>query len=729
MNQREKQGRQKKLGMSRNPATSLAKDQAAIRQRTRLLCAALLCAAVFGVAQSSCQNGIYSLASQKKVYDIKVSAGRGGLVRASGQAASSLSLTANNKDVIGLTAVPNAHFIFAGWTVTGSASVSSSTDLGTSLTVNGTDTTVTASFTPEPTHTITVTSTTGGAVYQDIPANAAASLKIIAYTGDRVSLTALPEARYRFSGWSLTGDGTLSGTTAAAASLTVGEADANISANFALYVGEAGVGTADSPANLQLSLSGTWSLSNTDKTSHGYSYSATVGTAVVTPSSVAWRLDGTVVGSAASYSATGSTLSLGIHTLSCEVVYHGYAYSISHIVTVTGATAGTLKWKYPSTPSVTVTTDPIAPSLGTDGTIYYSGQDSGTGAFYAALSVEGTLKWSYNSAYTIYLPLAVGKNGHIYAGTVNSVDMVTDGGSSAILNELSGYNAIGGPAIGPQGWFYISSSSAYLDAFTDVPAGDWQCALATTATSPPVVSMDGSIYVGVVQVLSKIAPRATSHTPLWSYDLGAGSQIRAAPAIWSADSSIYFTDNGATKRIFAITDSVSSYTLKASWTTNPLNLPDASELASGPVIAPDGTIYIVYTYTSAGGGVRLQALSNVDGSLQGNYDVSGASWHGGAAIASDGTVYFCAGSAAGSYLYAARRSGSVVTPAWRYPSGAGIVSSVNNSYPVIGPDGTVYFGDSNGTIYAVYGSSGPATTGWAMLGKNARRSGYAGDAQ
>lgn len=68
-------------------------------------------------------------------------------MRATGtSASSSLSLNADNGDLVSLTAVPDSGYSFSGWSLSGSSTLSSSTAMTTTLTVEGADARVSASF-------------------------------------------------------------------------------------------------------------------------------------------------------------------------------------------------------------------------------------------------------------------------------------------------------------------------------------------------------------------------------------------------------------------------------------------------------------------------------------------------------------------------------------------------------------------------------------------------------
>ncbi len=105
----------------------------------------------------------------------------------------------------------------------------------------------------------------------------------------------------------------------------------------------------------------------------------------------------------------------------------------------------------------------------------------------------------------------------------------------------------------------------------------------------------------------------------------------------------------------------------------------------GASIGSDGTVY-------CGDGLHLLAL-NENGSVKWRFETAGTVF-GPPAISFDGTIYF--GSSDGS-LYALDRSGN---EQWRFEGGenAWIWAS-----PAIGPDGTIYIGNHNSELFAING--------------------------
>ena len=127
-------------------------------------------------------------------------------------------------------------------------------------------------------------------------------------------------------------------------------------------------------------------------------------------------------------------------------------------------------------------------------------------------------------------------------------------------------------------------------------------------------------------------------------------------------------------------------------------------LSIAPVIGSDGTVYI------GSGDNKLYAL-NPDGTLKWSFPTESAVYT--AAIAPDGTIYFCTLCGLDfTEFYALDPDGTLK---WSYPTNLCVPA-----WPMIGPDGTIYFRawaddnlyalDPDGTLKWSYPSDGPSTS-------------------
>ncbi len=127
------------------------------------------------------------------LYSITATAGDGGRVTISSE-------SAQERETITVTAVPNDGYEFAGWSVSEGVVLSSSTALETSFTMLAHDVEIRAEFAREeaPTYNVTFTSVTG-LTFKAVPARAE--------EGQTVTVTATPATGYTFDGWSVVSGG------------------------------------------------------------------------------------------------------------------------------------------------------------------------------------------------------------------------------------------------------------------------------------------------------------------------------------------------------------------------------------------------------------------------------------------------------------------------------------------------------------------------------------------
>lgn len=118
-----------------------------------------------------------------------------------------------------IAATVNTGYQFYQW-VAAAANLSDLTENPVTFTINGSDVDVSATI--YAIRTITLTQTEGGTI------TASASTGIY---GDKITLTATPNANYEFTNWTKS-SGTISSSTSATATLTMADSDVEISATF-----------------------------------------------------------------------------------------------------------------------------------------------------------------------------------------------------------------------------------------------------------------------------------------------------------------------------------------------------------------------------------------------------------------------------------------------------------------------------------------------------------------
>lgn len=126
-----------------------------------------------------------------------------------------------------ITATPNDGYRFVDWSVSGTgSSVTNTTSASTTFVMGTADATVTANFEAIPTHTLSSVAdpVDGGTI--DLGATSVRE-------GATTTATASSNAGYKFTGWSISGTGaSLSSTSSNPTTVTMGTADATVTANF-----------------------------------------------------------------------------------------------------------------------------------------------------------------------------------------------------------------------------------------------------------------------------------------------------------------------------------------------------------------------------------------------------------------------------------------------------------------------------------------------------------------
>jgi outer membrane protein assembly factor BamB len=233
-------------------------------------------------------------------------------------------------------------------------------------------------------------------------------------------------------------------------------------------------------------------------------------------------------------------------------------------------------------------------------------------------------------------------------------------------------------------------------AATSIPAVKWTKTTGGAVTASPVISSDGTVYVGSED--NYLYAWGADGNLKWKFK--TMDSIKSAAAIGS-DGTIYVTSG---TKLYAIGSAG-----KSKWTyTVPAEANSSLWLNSPPAIDNSGNIYVgVSGFFKSGDTTvakgRVLAISST-GKLIWKFNTS--SIDATPAIAKDGTIYVTDVHYASQgdyvdisgYIYAIYPTGK---QRWKYEIGSYTPSSVT-----IGSDGTVYVGSENQYLYAINPSNG-----------------------
>ena len=323
-----------------------------------------------------------------------------------------------------------------------------------------------------------------------------------------------------------------------------------------------------------------------------------------------------------------------------------------------------------------------SPALSPDESTVYLGTSSGglqplgPGQVLQAVAVQdGTLRWSYPlGAFEVRSTPAVAADGSI---TFLASRRAEPGGlpASEVVHRVS---SAGAPL-----WSYpVGPAAVPLDI----------------GLSPPAIAPDGTTYVAS-DGLHALRPDGTLR---WQMPSPYGEALRSG-AVVGADGTVYFATHNVPLTALDPADGQERWHLDLGVNDHAL---------ATPALGADGTIYVP---TDAG---VLYAVSP-EGALRWSFAISSAGYQGALrsspAVAADGTIYL--GTSQGRpvpVLLAIRADGTLrwVFEPRDLPSGVPASHFDVYSSPAIGSDGTVYFGQEFGRVYALDGATG--ATRWMV---------------
>jgi len=293
-----------------------------------------------------------------------------------------------------------------------------------------------------------------------------------------------------------------------------------------------------------------------------------------------------------------------------------------------------------------------------DEVIYFGTQGSDFSVY--AMYPNGTRKWRFVAAGSIWVSPALADNGDIYCttwGALNYLQAIANNGTERWRFDQESSSS-SSPAIGSDGTIYFGTDGHIIFAVNPDGTEKWRYITGDIVMGSPAIGSDGTIYIGSLDhYLYALRPNGTL---CWRF--ATGSEIKGSASI-APDGTIYLPSFDG---YFYALNPNGSMKWRAST--------GSSVAAAGVALVEDGTIYV---------GTEILRAYYPNGTLRWSEDVQGDIYGTIPAVSADGTIYVSAGDS----LVAVNPDG---TEKWRI-----LLSNEQvRSSPSIGPDDRVYVGST-----------------------------------
>lgn len=328
-----------------------------------------------------------------------------------------------------------------------------------------------------------------------------------------------------------------------------------------------------------------------------------------------------------------------------------------------------LRWR---TDAICWSARPGSPVVGRDGTVLVP---SGDGLY--AFEVNGDSKWQASNAQGGWESApAIARDGSVYVGWEGN--MVESETLVAIRSDdpsdpLKWRPEDGGgpkPNIGLDGTIYVAAGPN-LFAYNPNGSIKWTKEVGETRGQCPAIAESGAIYVCTKNGLHAFSDAGEL---LWRSSLGRSNHLYGHSPAVGADGTIYVPYQFSMFAVWPNGDVRWSTSVGLGFTTD-------------PIIDGDGNVY-----GARGGSCYLYKFNGETGDIIWSYYTYTAV--DGLAVDAEGTVYFGKRGNPGS-MNAVRSDGTLK---WRYATEHSLMTA-----PALDEDGTLYFTDIHGYLYAIEG--------------------------
>lgn len=337
--------------------------------------------------------------------------------------------------------------------------------------------------------------------------------------------------------------------------------------------------------------------------------------------------------------------------------------------------------------------------MGRDGTIYIDGAADELFKMKLMALKNGGVSWEYPISATAGLEFSIGDDNTIYLGTEGpgggGVHVIRDGKKLWQCDSTGGVTDA--PTLGPDGTIYVSGEDHKIHAIKEGRhLWDFPC----KALDSPRCGPDGTVYVGEYGGLVRAVKDGME---VWQYPMGGG--FLTAPVIAADGTVLVRSDNGKLCAMAGTAEKMNDLMKEKLARRGPQEKKGPAVIEADEWLIVDGIkIPRKMAYLP---GLMLQnlpgaALQNLSGTAQAvlqetstdlakRWDCdTGADIITTPCVGGDGTIYV--GNSGGSLT--AVRDGAKL---WEFMAESSIYSS-----PCAGPDGTVYVGSFDANLYAVH---------------------------
>ena len=332
------------------------------------------------------------------------------------------------------------------------------------------------------------------------------------------------------------------------------------------------------------------------------------------------------------------------------------------------------------------------PAIGPNGNIYISNRTDITGYFVTAYEQDGTKAWDFPVVdQPLYNPGVDPISGVIYSDIAGNLIVAINPDGSEKWNLDIEADIPSSPIVGSDGTVYVGGNQSSLPgtngsvyAITDNGNSgsiNWRYHTVGSNVTTPALSMDESVVyaAGGTPDSNLYAINTSTGTADWIYS--APDAINGGPTVDPIDGTIYFGCNN--NRVYAINPDGSF-----KWISGAITVHD---VLSAPAVDPaNGTVYATSNDLGNSNDDRLYAFDRANGSLKWQF-ITGNEIRSAPVVGADGTVYFGSDN---NNLYAIDPDGNEL---WTFNEPTDDVKST----PVIGIDERIYFGADDSKLYAI----------------------------